>query len=201
MEKEETRDLLMSDDFSTVENSPLWREEEFVPITLNREQYESLKRGFQPDWEFRYKPHFINGWHYLSRSGYWVKKFRFEYDEEFDEYTLVECYSTDKEYGHPLLAQSLHYGYYNPRIWTDEEARKYWFEYQATMVPAITVNRKPIKCEVCGQTTVLNILYGKPTNEALEAAERNEIILGGCCISDDSPDWQCSKCGQRYKKA
>jgi len=191
----------MTDDFSIVENSPLWREEEFIPIVLNSEQYESLKRGFKPDWDFRYEPHYINGWHYFSRSGFWVKKFRFEYDQEFDDYTLVECYSTDAEHGRPLLAESLREGYYNPRIWSNEEAHEYWFEYQATLVPAIRVKRKPAKCKACGQPTVLRILYGEPSIEGFEAAERGELILGGCCISEDSPEWQCANCGQRYKKS
>jgi len=202
MKTEDQKALPMSEDFSKVENSPLWKEEEFIPITLNREQYESLKRGFSPDWEFRYKPHYINGWHYFSRSGWWVKKFRFEYDEEFEVYSLVECYSTDLEYGRPLLAESLTHGYYNPRIWTEEEAKEYWFEYNETMRDPIVVKRKPIKCQCCSNGSVVKIVYGMPSPELFEKAERKEVVLGGCCINLDGsdPDWECTECGQRYKK-
>ena len=198
----------MTDDFSEVENSPLWRAEEFMPIILNKEQYESLKRGFNPDWEFRYEPHFINGWHYFSRSCFWVKKFRFEYDEHYDIYMLVESYSTDAEYGRPLLAESFCSGYYEPRIWTPEEAKEFWFEYNETMCEPIKVKRKPVKCHKCGQKTVVEIVYGMPSSELLEAAERKEVILGGCCVHIDpsdplkrlDPEWECKECGQRYKK-
>lgn len=203
MEKEEQKDLLTTDDFSMVENSPLWREEyDFVDISLSPDQYESLKRGFQPDWDFRYEPHFINGYIYFSRSGYWVKKYLFEHDEEYDVYDLVECYSTDREFGRPLLAESFCEGYYEPKIWTVEDAEKYWYEYRSTILPPIQVKRKPIKCKTCGQRTVVEILYGFPTHEAGEAAERGELVLGGCCINVDGsdPEWQCTHCGQRYSR-
>ncbi len=49
-------------------------------------------------------------------------------------------------------------------------------------------------CPKCGSTTVLPILYGLPAAEAVEEAKRGEIALGGCCISDDSPQWHCSRC-------
>lgn len=203
MESEEAKVLRTTDDFSTVENSPLWREEyDFVPITLNREQYESLKRGFKPDCEFRYEPHFINGWIYFSRSGFWVKKYLFEYDEEYGEYDLVECYSTDGEFGRPLLAESFCEGYYEPKIWTPEDADKYWYEYRSTIAPGVPVKRKPVKCNHCGQAKVVKILYGEPSNEGFEAAERGELVLGGCCINIDgeNPEWQCTHCGTRFLK-
>ena len=34
----------------------------------------------------------------------------------------------------------------------------------------------------------------------MEAAERGEILLGGCCISPDSPDYGCPTCGQSFIK-
>lgn len=64
---------------------------------------------------------------------------------------------------------------------------------------AIPVRRKPVKCPHCG-TKVLRIQYGNPTPETMEAAERGELLLGGCCISPDSSDYACPTCGQAFIK-
>ena len=67
----------------------------------------------------------------------------------------------------------------------------------------IKVSSKPEKCPKCGGK-VLDILYGMPMDEAVEAYERGEIILGGCCIQIDGegnslmPDWQCKKCNAQF---
>ena len=200
MESEEQKVLLMSQDFTEVENSPLWREERFIPIELNHEQYESLKRGFSPDWDFRYEPHYINGWHYFSRSGFWVKKFMFEYNSRSGKFELKRCYSTEGEYGRPLLAESFCSGYYEPRIWSAEEAHSYWFRYTAEFSPTEYARRKPAKCRRCGNPSIVPIIYGEPTKRNLEKSERKEIILGGRRFTDLEPDWQCVECGQLYKK-
>ena len=63
----------------------------------------------------------------------------------------------------------------------------------------ILVRRKPVKCPHCGGK-VLRIAYGDPGPEMLEAANRGEIILGGCLISDESPDYACPDCGQTFRK-
>ena len=59
------------------------------------------------------------------------------------------------------------------------------------------VTRKPRKCPQCGGK-VVRILYGEPTPEAFEAAERGEFVLGGCCINELSPDWECLGCGHQF---
>lgn len=61
------------------------------------------------------------------------------------------------------------------------------------------VGRKPRKCPVCGGK-VVRILYGEPSHEAFEAADRGELILGGCCIWEESPDWECLGCHQQFRK-
>lgn len=76
------------------------------------------------------------------------------------------------------------------------------------MCEPIKVKRKPLKCEKCGQKSVVKIVYGFPSDELFERAERNEVILGGCCMSIDpnnpgkllDPEWGCTECGQKYKK-
>lgn len=65
-------------------------------------------------------------------------------------------------------------------------------------------SRKPAKCPACGHTPVATILWGLPDfDPELEAAlKAGTVALGGCCISDDDPAWQCTACGQTiYRKA
>ena len=56
-----------------------------------------------------------------------------------------------------------------------------------------------LKCPKCGEK-LIDIIYGLPLTEAFEAAERGEIILGGCCISPESPSYHCKKCFVDYSK-
>jgi hypothetical protein len=56
----------------------------------------------------------------------------------------------------------------------------------------------------CGGKMV-KIVYGEPNAELMEAAERGEIILGGCCVVVDedgdivAPKWGCVNCDNRFK--
>lgn len=54
------------------------------------------------------------------------------------------------------------------------------------------------KCPACGSTDTAKILYGMPTHEAFEAAERGEIALGGCCVPTNGPYRQCKACKQEF---
>lgn len=54
-------------------------------------------------------------------------------------------------------------------------------------------NQRPL-CPTCGAAAVVRILYGLPSHEAFEAAERGEVMLGGCMVSPDSPQWVCTAC-------
>ena len=55
---------------------------------------------------------------------------------------------------------------------------------------------KPDKCPRCG-APVYEILYGLPVMSEEEYFEKNHehVIYGGCCVSEDDPEWACSKCG------
>lgn len=63
----------------------------------------------------------------------------------------------------------------------------------------IEVKRKPCKCPKCGGK-VVPIAYGEPNTELFEQADRKEVILGGCIISDSSPDWGCIECETEFIK-
>lgn len=54
-------------------------------------------------------------------------------------------------------------------------------------------------CPVCHSAEqVIPIAYGYPGMEMFEAAQRKEIILGGCIISDESPPWYCEACHESF---
>lgn len=40
------------------------------------------------------------------------------------------------------------------------------------------------------------IVYGMPGPELVDASARGEVSLGGCCISDDMPAFECPACGR-----
>ncbi len=52
---------------------------------------------------------------------------------------------------------------------------------------------RPGSCEHCGATLV-PIRYGMPGPEMWEAAERGEIVIGGCVIRGDDPTYGCPNC-------
>ena len=64
------------------------------------------------------------------------------------------------------------------------------------------INEKPVFCPSCKSVRVADIYYGKPKfpNETLKKAlDTKRTILGGCFISDFSPDWMCVDCNSQFK--
>jgi len=49
-------------------------------------------------------------------------------------------------------------------------------------------------CPRCGATDAVEISHGLPTREAWEAELRGEIVLGGCLVGPESPDFECRSC-------
>ena len=60
-------------------------------------------------------------------------------------------------------------------------------------------NKRP-KCPHCGSSAVIPILYGDPAPKAWNAAERDELQLGGCCVENGMPVWHCKKCDFEFGK-
>jgi hypothetical protein len=50
-------------------------------------------------------------------------------------------------------------------------------------------------CPRCGSTDAVEIAYGYPSVEMAEAEERGAIVLGGCLVGPESPDYECRDCG------
>lgn len=55
----------------------------------------------------------------------------------------------------------------------------------------------PPACPTCGSKGIL-IVYGMPSPELFEAAERNNVVLGGCVITGDDPTHECDA-GHQWK--
>jgi hypothetical protein len=53
-------------------------------------------------------------------------------------------------------------------------------------------------CPKCGSDSVIPVIYGMPTYGTFQRAKSGEFALGGCCLSDDSPKWQCQACHKRF---
>ena len=54
------------------------------------------------------------------------------------------------------------------------------------------------KCPKCNKGELLLIVYGYPTKVAEEAAKKGDILLGGCCITDNDPAFGCKLCGAKF---
>ena len=61
------------------------------------------------------------------------------------------------------------------------------------------VTRKPRKCLRCGGK-VVPILYGEPNEESGILIRAGEMIMGGCLILEENPQWGCIECEVEYLK-
>mgnify|MGYP006435393845 CR=1 FL=1 len=57
---------------------------------------------------------------------------------------------------------------------------------------------KPSVCPACDSDKILDIVYGYPAESLDKGAQQGKVILGGCVITGDDPQWQCSKCGTDF---
>jgi hypothetical protein len=56
---------------------------------------------------------------------------------------------------------------------------------------------RPECCPKCGSLSVLDIVYGSPSEEDAEAARRGAIAMGGCCIGP-AANFYCAQCEYRW---
>ncbi|MAT39427.1 MAG: hypothetical protein CL946_07460 [Ectothiorhodospiraceae bacterium] len=54
--------------------------------------------------------------------------------------------------------------------------------------------KKKHPCPRCGSTKTIPIKYGMPSPALALKASEGKLILGGCCILNDSPDTHCTEC-------
>ena len=59
-------------------------------------------------------------------------------------------------------------------------------------------NNKP-KCPKCSsKDSVVRIAYGLPGNEMRKESVEGKIVLGGCIVKEDAPDWYCKECDNDF---
>jgi pyruvate/2-oxoacid:ferredoxin oxidoreductase beta subunit len=57
------------------------------------------------------------------------------------------------------------------------------------------------RCPDCGEFAGVEILFGMPSREAMEAAARGEIALGGCIIPWKPLHYRCLACNWEWGKS
>lgn len=93
----------------------------FVPeqiddIPLTPFEYDTLCKGFEPDWEARYSILFVDGFHFVYRSGYWLKKIKYVLCPD-GLFHIKEHYTTSKCKGENIFRDHvLSEGYFKPRL-------------------------------------------------------------------------------------
>jgi hypothetical protein len=82
-----------------------------------------------------------------------------------------------------------------------EEAGLKRFVYRVSK--ATGVYMPLLVCQAC-LGPLVPILYGMPMSQKgeespFEKAKRGELIIGGCCVSGDDPQYGCAKCHKERK--
>lgn len=54
-------------------------------------------------------------------------------------------------------------------------------------------------CLNCGPSNVARIVFGYPDLEMMEASDRGDIVLGGCSVTEDDPEWRCKDCQHEWQ--
>lgn len=61
--------------------------------------------------------------------------------------------------------------------------------------PRMSLYPEPVpNCPQCASSKVARIHYGEVDEEVILESEAGKIVLGGCCVFEDSPRWCCLKC-------
>ena len=62
------------------------------------------------------------------------------------------------------------------------------------------MKRKAVNCPKCNSKNIIPIVYGYPSLELSKEAEKGQVHLGGCCVTDNDPEWYCKDCEREWKK-
>lgn len=93
----------------------LWEPEECPDFPLSDEEYQTFLQGYSPDWDCRFAPFQFQDWLYITRSGFWLKKFKYQKKED-GFYHLSQHFTSEKERNHNLLLEIFCQGYFNPSL-------------------------------------------------------------------------------------
>jgi hypothetical protein len=53
-------------------------------------------------------------------------------------------------------------------------------------------------CPACGREDSVPMVYGLPSPDLMDLAERGLAVLGGCALPDDGNDVVCRSCGLEW---
>ncbi len=54
------------------------------------------------------------------------------------------------------------------------------------------------KCPKCGCENVAAIVFGYPSPEMFEESNSGKVVLGGCCVTEEDPEWHCNDCENEW---
>lgn len=59
------------------------------------------------------------------------------------------------------------------------------------------------RCPECGSSNVAEILWGLPsfTDELQKELAEGKVVLGGCCVDYDDPEYECNDCMHRFGRS
>ena len=83
-------------------------------------------------------------------------------------------------------------GHIDPNFWrtTALEHLREQFEYDKGW-------KRP-NCPDCGSGEVATIVYGYPDVSILNDEQARPIVFGGCCVTEDDPEWRCLQCEREW---
>jgi hypothetical protein len=61
-------------------------------------------------------------------------------------------------------------------------------------------HQKPTKCQKCGSSKVIRIIYEESNYKTALEAEAGKIVLGDCSITGNDPLWTCIDCKSKIFK-
>jgi hypothetical protein len=96
----------------------IWGEEQWIKTelddkTLDEESYRSFLKSYGPDWDMRFGVYYEDGWHYVYRSNFLLKKFKFQKQND-GLYHVIETYTTEHGSYADLIEEVLRQGYFKP---------------------------------------------------------------------------------------
>ncbi len=96
----------------------MWGEEQWIKTelddkTLDEESYRSFLKSYGPDWDMRFSVYYEDGWHYVYRSNFLLKKFKFQKQND-GLYHVIETCTTEHGSYADLIEEVLRQGYFKP---------------------------------------------------------------------------------------
>lgn len=58
--------------------------------------------------------------------------------------------------------------------------------------------KKVSTCPKCQSKNIAAIVFGFPSPEMIEGEDKGDIVLGGCCVEVDDPEWRCKDCEHEW---